>query len=72
MKLLFDQNPSRRLVDLLASEFPASSHPDLLGMRGSTDADAWAYARDSGLTIVYKDSDSRQRAFLQGPPPKVI
>ena len=72
MKLLFDENLSRRLVDLLESEFPGSSHPDLIGMRGTPDADIWQHAREHGFTIVSKDSDFRQRAFLEGPPPKVI
>ena len=45
MKLLFDENLSRRLVPLLASEFPGSSHPDLTQMRGTADADIWSYAR---------------------------
>ena len=72
MKLLFDENLSRRLVNLLATEFPGSSHPDLVEMRGSTDAGVWAYARQHGFTLVSKDNDFRQRAFLYGPPPKVI
>lgn len=33
MKLLFDENLSARLVELLAAEFPDSIHPELLGMR---------------------------------------
>lgn len=72
MKLLFDENLSRRLVHLLAPEFPGSSHLDLARMRGAADADIWRYAREHGLIIVSKDSDFRQRAFLYGAPPKVI
>ena len=33
---------------------------------------SWAYARDHGYTIVSKDNDFRQYAFLYGPPPKVL
>ncbi|MFA6110966.1 MAG: DUF5615 family PIN-like protein [Candidatus Latescibacterota bacterium] len=72
MKLLFDENLSRRLVPLVAAAFPDSSHPDLLGMRGTTDDELWEYARRGGFTIVSKDSDLRQRAFLYGPPPKIV
>ena len=72
MKLLFDENLSRRLVDLLAAEFPGSSHPDLIGIPGATDTGLWNYALQHGFTIVSKDNDFRQRAFLYGPPPKVI
>ena len=32
MNLLFDQNLSRRLVSMLAKEFPGSSHVALLGL----------------------------------------
>lgn len=72
MKLLFDENLSPRLVELLAAEFPDSTHPERLGMRGTADAVIWAYARDHGYTIVSKDNDFRQYAFLYGPPPKVL
>lgn len=72
MKLLFDENLSPRLVDLLAAEFPGSTHPERLGMRGAADARIWAYAREHGYTIVSKDNDFRQYAFLYGPPPKVL
>jgi predicted nuclease of predicted toxin-antitoxin system len=72
MKLLFDENLSRRLVSMVRAEFPGSTHPDLLGIRGVTDAELWERARRDGFTIVSKDSDLRQRVFLYGPPPKVI
>jgi predicted nuclease of predicted toxin-antitoxin system len=72
VKLLFDENLRPRLVAALASEFPESTHTEALGMRGVTDARIWDYARDSGLVIISKDNDFRQRAFLYGPPPKII
>jgi predicted nuclease of predicted toxin-antitoxin system len=72
VKLLFDENLSSRLVNILAAEFPDSTHPETLGMRGETDAHIWSYARDFGFLIVSKDNDFRQRAFLYGPPPKII
>jgi len=72
VKLLFDENISRRLVLLLVKEFPGSSHPDFESLQGATDSEIWTYARTNGFVIVSKDSDLRQRAFLYGPPPKVI
>ena len=72
MKLLFDENLSPRLVATLAPEFPENAHIETLRMRGVTDTRIWDYARDSGFVIVSKDNDFRQRAFLYGPPPKVI
>jgi len=61
MRLLFDENLSRRLVDLLAREFPGSSHPDLLDLRGSPDTAVWQHAREHNFTIVSKDNGFRQR-----------
>ncbi len=72
MRLFFDENLSRRLVELLASEFHECSHPDLADLRGASDAEVWEYARMNSMVIVSKDNDFRQRAFLLGPPPKVI
>ena len=72
MKLLLDENLSSRLIELLAADFPEITHIERLRMRGATDAVIWAYARDNGYTIVSKDNDFRQYAFLYGPPPKVV
>ena len=72
MRLLFDQNLSRRLVRLLDAEFPDSHHVSDLGLEEATDQVIWDYAADHGYVIVSKDSDFRQLAFLHGPPPKAI
>ena len=72
MKLLFDQNLSRRLVPLLRAEFPESRHVTDLGLDRATDSEIWTYAGEHGFLIVSKDSDFRQLAFLNGPPPKAV
>lgn len=72
MKLLFDQNLAPRLVTALARVFPGSLHVRDLGLQAASDTDVWNAARERELTIVSKDADFRQRAFLHGPPPKVI
>jgi len=72
VKLLLDENLSPRLVELLAEDFPDSTHIERLRMRGAADAAIWDYAREQGFTIVSKDNDFRQYAFLHGPPPKVV
>lgn len=72
MKLLFDENLSPRLVGLLAAEYPDSTHVEQALGRGRADADLWQYAATHGYAIISKDSDLRQRAFVSGPPPKVI
>ncbi|HVS27098.1 MAG TPA: DUF5615 family PIN-like protein [Burkholderiales bacterium] len=66
MKLLFDENLSPRLIELLAADFPASTHVEHLDMRGAVDIAIWSYARDHGYMIVSKDNDFRQYAFSMG------
>ena len=72
MKLLFDENLSAMLVALLQAEYPGSAHVEQLLGRGRSDAEVWEFARANGFTIASKDNDFRQRAFLHGPPPKVV
>ncbi len=66
MKLLFDQNLSRHLVEDMRDAFPESEHVSALGLDSATDEEIWEYARKHGHLIVSKDSDFRQLAFLQG------
>jgi predicted nuclease of predicted toxin-antitoxin system len=72
MSLLFDQNLSRRLVALLAAEYPGSEHVATAGLSGADDMIIWRYAASRGLIVTSKDSDFRHLALLHGPPPKVI
>ena len=71
-RLLFDQNLSFRLVDALADQFRDSVHVRDVGLSRADDGAVWAYARDHGMTIVTKDSDFNQVAFLAGAPPKIV
>jgi len=72
VKLLFDENLSPRLAELLGGAYPGSAHVRSLGLRGATDARIWDHARENGFAIVSKDDDFRQRSFLRGAPPKVV
>jgi len=72
VKLLFDENLSPRLVASLSAEFPGSVHVENALGRAPPDIDIWQYALAHGYAIVSKDNDFRQRAFLSGPPPRVI
>lgn len=72
MKLLFDQNLSHRLTNLLSDLFPGSAHVKELGMDTASDTEIWEIAKSEGFTIISKDSDFHQRSFVWGPPPKVI
>lgn len=72
MKLLLDQNLSRRLVPELAVAFPGTSQVQLLGMETETDKALWSFAKAAGYAIVTKDSDFVELSALYGHPPKVI
>jgi predicted nuclease of predicted toxin-antitoxin system len=70
--LLFDENLSPKLSRMLASEYPGSQHVGEVGLRGADDRQIWDYARAGGFAIVSKDTDFRERSFVEGFPPKVI
>lgn len=72
MKLLFDENLSLRLVELLADAYPESEHVHHLGLGSGADEQVWSHAKAHGFTIVSKDSDFADLSVLKGAPPKVI
>lgn len=72
MSLLFDQNLSRRLPALLATEFPGCDQVVLAGLAGADDRTVWAFAASGGLAIVSKDTDFRDLSNALGAPPKVV
>lgn len=72
MKLLFDQNLSRRLLPELEVFFPGSAQAALCGLDTVADSVLWDFARQHGFTIVTKDSDFLELALLKGFPPKVV
>lgn len=72
MKLLFDENLSRRLVERLAASFPGSTHVDDLHLRGRPDSEVRKAAADQAALLVTKDSDFLELSLLHGAPPKVV
>lgn len=72
MKLLFDQNLSRKLVPHVAATFPGSSHVLLLGLAKADDSDIWYYARHHEFSLVTKNTDMVDLCVLRGGPPKVL
>ncbi len=72
MKLLLDQNISRRLLPELEPLFPGSRQVQLLGMETETDRVLWEFAKTEGYCIVTKDSDFVELSALYGYPPKVV
>ena len=72
MRLLFDQNLSRRLVNRLADLFPDSSHVAMVGLEYASDEAVWGYARANCFIIVTKDADFNDISLLRGAPPKIV
>lgn len=72
MKLLLDENLSRRLVERLADLFPGSKHAESEGLLQAPDISVWEHAKANGFAIVTADADFYELATTFGPPPKVI
>jgi predicted nuclease of predicted toxin-antitoxin system len=72
VKLLFDQNLSPRLVQLLSDIYPDSAHVYAIGLDRASDTVLWNYAREHGFTLVTQDADFSEMSEAMGFPPKVI
>jgi predicted nuclease of predicted toxin-antitoxin system len=73
VKLLFDQNLSAKLCNLLDTAFPDSKHVKYhLGLHEASDVVIWDYALEQNFVIVTKDDDFSQLSALRGAPPKVL
>ncbi len=72
MRLLFDENLSPKLPQLVSSLFPGSAHVLDCGLQGQPDKTIWEYAAANSFTVVSKDSDFYVLSIFAAPPPKVI
>lgn len=72
MKLLLDENLSRRIVPFLQDAFPGSTQIALLGMETASDREVWKFAKDNGFVIVTKDSDFYDLSLVLETPPRII
>ena len=73
MKLLLDENLSRRLIRAIEDLFPGSIHSTQAGLSsGTSDLEIWKYAKQNGFAIVTADNDFVSLAKTHGDPPKVI
>ena len=72
MKLLFDQNISFRILQLLSVEFQGSSHIKNENLINATDRVIWDFAKKNDFIIVTQDSDFNDLNSLFGFPPKII
>lgn len=72
MKLLLDENLSRRIVPFLQNAYPESTQVALLNLQGASDLEIWQYAKLNQFVIVSRDSDFQERSLVVGHPPQVI
>jgi predicted nuclease of predicted toxin-antitoxin system len=72
MKLLLDEQLSRRIVPFLQAAYPGSTQVALIGMERASDREIWEYARANGFAIVTKDSDFYDLSLVLGAPPQVV
>lgn len=72
MKLLLDENLSRRIVPLLQQNYPDSTQVVLVSLERANDIAIWEFARNNDYVLVTKDSDFHELSLLYGAPPKII
>jgi predicted nuclease of predicted toxin-antitoxin system len=72
VKLLLDENLSRRLVQRIEDLFPNSVHAGTIGLLHVPDRSVWEFAKANDFSIVTADADFYELATALGPPPKVI
>lgn len=72
MKLLLDENLSRRLVPFLQQDYPGSTQVALIGLESASDNEVWEYAKANAFTIVTRDADFEDMSIVRGHPPQII
>jgi predicted nuclease of predicted toxin-antitoxin system len=72
VKLLFDENLSRKLVVRLAELYPESAHVVEFDLLESPEREIWEFAKTRDFVIVSTASDFYELATTVGLPPKVV
>ena len=72
MKLLLDENLSRRIIPSLQDVFPDSTQVALLNLNEADDREIWEYAKLKDYIIVTQDADFHEQSMLLGGPPLVV
>ena len=72
MKLLLDENLSRRIVPFIQDIYPDSTQVVLVGLENTDDKTIRQYALAHDFIIVTKDADYYEMTVLYGQPPKII
>jgi predicted nuclease of predicted toxin-antitoxin system len=72
VKLLLDENLSRRLVPALQARFPGTSQLALLGLERAADAQICAHAAQHDFVVCSKDDDFQRLVAARGYRPRLI
>jgi len=72
VKLLLDENLSRRIVPALQAAYPGTTQAVLAGQEKADDRQLWEFARAGEYVIVTKDDDFIKIQSVLGYPPKII
>lgn len=72
MKLLLDENISRRVVPFIQESYPESTQVVLVGLENTDDKVIRQYAIANDFVIVTKDADFYDMTVLYGQPPKIV
>ena len=72
MKLLLDENLSRRLVPFLQHAFPGTSQVVLLGMESASDKAISPRAKEDDYVVVTRDVDFQELSLVWGTPPQIV
>lgn len=72
MRLLLDENLSRRIVPFLQQAYPGSTQVALVNLEAQDDMAIWEFAKAYGHVIVTRDADFLDLSQLKGQPPQII
>jgi len=72
MKLLLDENLSRRIVPSLQDAYPGSTQIASLNLNEAVDREIWEYAKQENYTIVTQDADFHEHSLLAVGPPLIV
>jgi predicted nuclease of predicted toxin-antitoxin system len=72
MKLLIDQNISKRIIDSIIDIFPGSMHIKDVQLSDYSDLEVWNYALKNNLILVSTDPEVFDRCVLSSNSPKTL
>jgi predicted nuclease of predicted toxin-antitoxin system len=73
LKLLLDENLSRRIVPFLQNDFPETTHVALVALEAASDNEVWSFAKLNDFVIVTKDADFYELSLTNNDnAPKVV